>query len=182
MGYVLETQTRPVYSTQASQGTVAHELAHMWFGDSVSPQRWADIWLNEGWATYLTEQWNESWGVSSTQEFFDEVMSIPAEDEFWMTSLSDPGPLGLFLGPVYDRGAATLHALRLKIGDSAFYTGAQLWLARFGDGTASTADFESVFEEASGRIWPPSSRSGCTIRSSPPPGDPPVNVSVGQAG
>jgi aminopeptidase N len=149
VGYALETQTRPVYSSQASEGTVAHELAHMWFGDSVSPERWADIWLNEGWATYLTVQWRESRGTGTTQEFFDDIMSIPADDEFWLSSVADPGPLGLFLDPVYDRGAATLHALRLKIGDPAFYAGARMWLSRFGDGTASTADFEAVFEETS---------------------------------
>jgi aminopeptidase N len=151
VGYALETQTRPVYSSQASEGTVAHELAHMWFGNSVSPHRWADIWLNEGWATYLAVEWSESQGRGTTQEFFDDIMSIPADDEFWQTSLADPGPMGLFVDPVYDRGAATLHALRQKIGDAAFYAGAQLWLSRHGDGTASTADFESVFEEASGQ-------------------------------
>jgi len=151
VGYALETQTRPVYSSQASEGTVAHELAHMWFGNSVSPHRWADIWLNEGWASYLAVQWSESRGGVTTQEFFDDIMSIPADDEFWQTSLSDPGPLGLFLDPVYDRGAATLHALRQEIGDPAFYAGARLWLSRFGDGAASTADFQSVFEETSGQ-------------------------------
>jgi aminopeptidase N len=151
VGYALETQTRPVYSRQASEGTVAHELAHQWFGNAVSPERWADIWLNEGWATYLAVQWSESRGGLTTQQFFDDIMAIPADDEFWMSSIADPGPLGLFIDPVYDRGAATLHALRTKIGDDAFYAGAQLWLSRFDDGTASTADFEAVFEEASGQ-------------------------------
>ncbi len=58
--YALETQTRPVYSRRASEGTVAHELAHQWFGNAVSPERWQDIWLNEGWATYATWMWDEA--------------------------------------------------------------------------------------------------------------------------
>jgi aminopeptidase N len=151
LGYALETQTRPVYSTQASEGTVAHELAHMWFGNAVSPERWAGIWLNEGWATYLSWQWRENRGLTTRQAEFDAVMSIPEDDEFWDVVIADPGPFGLFVDPVYDRGAATLHALREKIDDDAFFEGAREWVSRFNDGTATTEDFEAVYEEASGQ-------------------------------
>jgi aminopeptidase N len=78
-------------------------------------------------------------------------MSIPADDEFWELVVADPQPLGLFAGPVYDRGAATLHALRLKIGDVAFFELAQTWVERFGGGTASTQDFAALAEEVSGQ-------------------------------
>ncbi|MFE5670546.1 M1 family metallopeptidase [Agromyces sp. NPDC056523] len=148
--YALETQTRPVYSRQASEGTVAHELAHQWFGDAVSPERWRDIWLNEGWATYAEWLWDEEDGGATAQELFDEVYSIPADDEFWELEIGDPGPLGLFQAPVYDRGAATLHALRLKVGDEKFFEGAQLWLERYDDSTGSADDFEAAYEEVSG--------------------------------
>ena len=59
------------------------------------------------------------------------------------------GPLGLFLSGVYDRGAATLHALREKIGDDAFFEASREWLTRYDDSTASTDDFEALFEEIS---------------------------------
>lgn len=151
VGYALETQTRPVYSRVAREGTVAHELAHQWFGNAVSPERWQDIWLNEGWATYATWLWNEHRGLGTAQEAFDEVYSIPADDEFWETPIGDPGPLGLFVDPVYDRGAATLHALRLKVGDTAFFDATRLWLERYDDFAGSAEDFQAVFEEVSGR-------------------------------
>ena len=108
VGYALETQTRPVYSRVASEGTVAHELAHQWFGNAVSPQRWQDIWLNEGWATYCSWLWTEQRGGATAQQRFNSVMARPASQSFWNLAIADPGPLGLFAGPVYDRGAATL--------------------------------------------------------------------------
>jgi aminopeptidase N len=151
VGYALETQTRPVYSRVARESTVAHELAHQWFGNAVSPERWQDIWLNEGWATYAEWLWSEHSGGDSAQESFDAVMDIPADDPFWALAIADPGPLGLFHGAVYDRGAATLHALRVKIGDEAFYEAGQEWLERYDDSTGTTEDFQAVYEEISGQ-------------------------------
>ena len=151
VGYALETQTRSFFSRTAREGTVAHELAHQWMGDEVSPFRWADIWLNEGWATYSQWMWTEHRGGDTAQESFDDYLSIPADDEEWDLVVADPGPLGLFLNPVYDRGAATLHALRVEIGDDAFFELARTWVERFGGGTASTQDFVDLAEEVSGQ-------------------------------
>jgi aminopeptidase N len=78
-------------------------------------------------------------------------MSIPADDEFWDLAIADPGPFGLFLAPVYDRGAATLHALRVEVGDAAFFAAARQWLTRFDDSTGTTEDFQATFEEVSGQ-------------------------------
>jgi aminopeptidase N len=160
VGYALETQTRPVYSGVAFEGTVAHEIAHQWLGNSVSPRRWRDIWLNEGWATYSTWLWTEHDGGATAQEQFEEVMAIPADDSFWDVVVADPGPTGLFAGAVYDRGAATLHALRLRIGDDAFFAGVREWLERYEDRTATTEAFIDVYEDVSGeelddffRVW-----------------------------
>jgi aminopeptidase N len=151
VGYALETQTRPVYSRAASEFTVVHELAHQWFGNAVSPGLWRDIWLNEGWATYVEWLWSEHSGDESAQSLFDGIMAIPADDDFWELTIADPGPFGLFLDPIYERGAATLHALRGKIGDDAFFAAAREWLTRHDDSTGTTADFQAVSEEASGQ-------------------------------
>jgi len=151
--YALETQTRPVYSLGAAsvEGVVAHETAHQWFGDAVSPRRWQDIWLNEGWATYAQWLWLEERGGPSMEQRFAGVMATPAADPFWNLTIADPGPMDLLLLPVYRRGAATLYALREKIGDDAFFSGTRMWLERYGNGDATTEDLQSVFEEASGR-------------------------------
>jgi aminopeptidase N len=151
VGYALETQTRPVYSRQASEGTVAHELAHMWFGDAVSPRRWQDIWLNEGWATYATWLWNEHNNRRTAQQAYDDWYAPDRDDDYWSFQIGDPGPFGLFLDQVYDRGAATLHALRVEVGDQAFFAGTRLWLQRYDDSAGTAEDFQAVFEEVSGQ-------------------------------
>ena len=100
VGYALETQTRPVYSRSASQGTVAHELAHQWFGNAVSPERWHSIWLNEGWATYATWLWNEDEGGPTAQEMYNEwYAEEDAASSYWALQIGDPGPLGLVPEP-----------------------------------------------------------------------------------
>ncbi|GAA4413697.1 M1 family metallopeptidase [Fodinibacter luteus] len=151
VGYALETQTRPVYSRVAREGTVAHELAHQWLGNAVSPADWQHIWLNEGWATYASWLWDEHDGGRTAQDSFEDVMSTPADDPLWDVVVADPGPLGLFADAVYERGAATLHELRRTVGDEAFFEGARRWVELYDDGTATTADFQEVYEEVSGQ-------------------------------
>ncbi len=150
VGYALETQTRPVYSGSASQLTVAHELAHQWFGNTVSPERWQDIWLNEGWATYAQWMWTQKNGGISTQQAYNSWYAPARTPEYWALPIGDPGPLGLFATQVYNRGAATLQALRVEVGDDAFFAGARRWLETYNDSTGTSEDFEAVYERASG--------------------------------
>jgi aminopeptidase N len=149
-GYALENQTRPIYSGPPSEGTVAHELAHQWYGDSVTPKRWRDIWLNEGFATYSEWLWTAHRGGDSVQEQFDDASARPASDAFWQLRIGDPGATELFNGATYDRGAMTLHALRLEVGDEAFFRVLRAWAQRNRYGVVSTNDLVRLAERVSG--------------------------------
>jgi aminopeptidase N len=119
---------------------LSHELAHQWFGDSVTISRWQDIWLNEGFATYASWLWlGHKFGVAALDSQVEQSYQDLAKTE--KVTLGDPGPEHLFAATVYDRGALALHALRLRVGDDAFFTILRTWADRYKYGNASTADF-----------------------------------------
>ncbi|GGK68134.1 M1 family metallopeptidase [Ornithinimicrobium pekingense] len=151
VGYALETQTRSFFSQRASEGTVAHELVHQWIGNDVAVNRWADIWHNEGWATYGAWLWTEHNGGRTAQAAFDQVMDAPAGSSFWQLAISDPGPLNLFHPAIYDRSAAMLFALREEIGDEAFLDLTRSVVSDRSGGKISTQEYETLAEQVSGQ-------------------------------
>jgi len=232
-GLALETQTLPVYgslgdsrdaqvsarSLDVFELTVIHELAHQWFGNSVSVQAWQDIWLNEGFASYSEALWLERtrgeearddllrefyrdnasaarWATPGALDGLTgadvlkglEAVGGPPDDPCYGETLGvahdgfdegpaqdmisalaacgvppdifpgrpiltgDPGGPNLFsYTGIYGRGALTAHALRLAIGDAAFFALARDWTTRYANGNAATVDFMRLAEDVSGQ-------------------------------
>ncbi|MFD9462356.1 M1 family metallopeptidase [Streptomyces sp. NPDC060027] len=151
-GFSLEVQSKPAYSAVRSESTIVHELAHQWFGDSVSVDHWKDIWLNEGFATYAQWLWSEHKGIRSAHDSFVAGYSArPADSAFWQITVADPQRDTMFASAVYQRGAMTLQMLRERIGDTAFFKLLPAWTKLHRYGNASTADFIALAERISGR-------------------------------
>jgi aminopeptidase N len=146
----LEAQTLTILPTHRVAHEQLHELAHQWFGDSVTPATWQDTWLNEGFATYSEWLWVEQ---TEGQAAFDRLLRTQYTRmvRAQMGPPALPPPDQLFSAPVYIRGAWSLHALRLRIGDDAFFALLRAWVTRYRYSNASTADFIALAEEVSGR-------------------------------
>lgn len=152
-GFALENQTRPVYPLvgPGDVDLVVHELAHQWFGDDVAVARWRDIWLNEGFATYLEKRYLETHGGRSTTAWLRSTYeAISGGSGFWALPISDPGPGSLFDTAVYVRGGMTLAALRSRIGEAEFDTLLRTWAADHSGGNGSTEEFRALAETVSG--------------------------------
>jgi aminopeptidase N len=135
---------------------MAHEVAHQWFGNSVTEGDWGDIWLSEGFATYFTLMFTEAYvgraaflkELAASREAVRAIKATsPGLSIARVSRVSDrgfPSPL------VYQKGAWVLHMLRGRIGDQAFRSGIRNYYQQFRDGNASTGDFQRVMEAASG--------------------------------
>jgi aminopeptidase N len=128
---------------RTAERLIAHELAHQWFGNSVTARRWRDIWLHEGFACYAEWLWSEDSGGRSADDwarYYHGKLASSRQDLL----LSDPGPRDMFDDRVYKRGALTLHVLRRTIGDDGFFDLLRDWTTRHRHGTAVTDDFTGL--------------------------------------
>ena len=143
VGFALETATRPVYGNFADLDFVVHELAHQWYGDKVTVERWSDICLNECFASYASWLWKEKVDGSSLDPYWKQQMATVVDDvNFWRSPLVDMGA-GEEFTRVYDRGPLALHALRKEMGEDAFFAMLKGWPADFGGKNATFDDFET---------------------------------------
>jgi aminopeptidase N len=170
LGFALECQTLSLFDTTwftdyprgLWQPVMLHELSHQWFGDSVSPAQWSDVWLNEGHAswyefTYAAEHGmlqddEPQWGTSSFTTLMKDLYS--AGDQY----RADDGPVALpvdadhvFASQVYEGGALALYALRQKVGTATFDRIERAWPTAYRGRSASTDDFIAFASKVSHR-------------------------------
>ncbi|MFF3399252.1 M1 family metallopeptidase [Streptomyces sp. NPDC002659] len=149
LGYALETQTKPVIPVDALPDSLVHEIAHQWFGNSVTPKSWKDMWLNEGFAVYAEWIWHEDFDATPARTSFDTAF---ADDKNWAFPPADPPSAAKVSDdPVYDRGAMVLHKIRLAVGEDAFFEIVEGWATEHRHSNASTADFTAYVEKKSGK-------------------------------
>ncbi|MFF4171741.1 M1 family metallopeptidase [Streptomyces sp. NPDC001744] len=166
-GFELETQTlslferslftEPAYPEWYVDSVMVHELAHQWFGDSVSPRTWSDLWLNEGHASWYEALYAEEHAGPSLER---RMKAAYAASDGWRAAGGPPAApeppspghkISLFRPVVYDGSALVLYALRREIGTEAFRRLERLWVARHRDGNATTADFVALAGRTAGR-------------------------------
>ncbi|MET7754993.1 M1 family metallopeptidase [Streptomyces sp. NPDC005389] len=166
-GFELETQTlslferrlftEPAYPEWYVDSVMVHELAHQWFGDSVSPRTWSDLWLNEGHASWYEALYAEETAGKPLER---RMKAAYAASDGWRADGGPPAApeppspghkISLFRPVVYDGSALVLYALRQEIGTGAFERLERRWVADHRDGTATTADFVALAGEIAGR-------------------------------
>lgn len=153
-GFALENQTRPTYPAVGSSYTslVVHELAHQWFGDDIAVHHWSDIWLNEGFATFMEWRWAETHdGRSADATLRSYYDNVGASSDFWKVTVGDPGADKVFDNAVYGRGGMTLQALRNRVGDQVFWRIVRTWIREQQGGNGSTEEFEETAARISGQ-------------------------------
>jgi aminopeptidase N len=132
-----------------SDRLIAHELAHQWYGNSLTVARWQDIWLQEGFACYAEWLWEEQRGGRTADALAvlhrGRVAALPHD-----IVVGDPGAHAMFDDRVYKRGALALHAIRKSLGDEAFFAALRAYTAARRYGQVSTDDFVDFFSEHTG--------------------------------
>jgi aminopeptidase N len=141
---------------QRLESLVAHEIAHQWFGDSLTQSTWADLWLSEGFATYFAALFIEKHdgedafreymhGQAQTYFAYEKQTNAPVHDTQTQNLMQLLNPNN------YEKGAWVLHMLRKRLGDEAFFRGLRSFYNAHASGNATTEDLRAALEKSSGK-------------------------------
>jgi len=150
----IEAQGQATFGTNhlapRSHRLIPHELAHQWFGNSVTAANWRDVWLHEGFACYAEWIWSEASGGPSAHELavthHQRLRSLPED-----IVVGNPGAADMFDDRVYKRGALAVHAVRGVVGDDAFFDLLRRWTSTNRHGVVTSRDFEDLAADTAGR-------------------------------
>lgn len=142
---------------RSSHGLVAHELAHQWFGDLITTKDWANVWLNEGFATYFTGLYIEH--SRGRREY---IMALEGNANNYKNEDKNryrrpivthffENPIDMFDAHLYQKGAQVLHMLRYMLGDDLWWKGLRHYAATHQGTTVETNDFQQAMEDATGQ-------------------------------
>lgn len=143
-----------------AESLVSHELGHQWYGDYLTTRDWANVWLNEGFATFMEQIWAEEghsaeqgaverWNAHKATLTADSAARRPLVYDRWVTN-----PLELFFsGHIYPKGAIVLQMLRHQLGDSLFWRAMHRYTVAHARGNVVSDDLRRAFEETTGRDY-----------------------------
>jgi aminopeptidase N len=140
-----------------TEDLVAHELAHSWFGNLVTCRNWAELWLNEGFATFMEAAYREKaygrmhyqFKIKEDAERYIAEEAVSQNPHGLFNQQARPND-ELFDTTTYQKGGAVVHTLREQIGDAAFWKAINVYLNRHKFGNVETPDLQKAMEEASG--------------------------------
>jgi hypothetical protein len=137
---------------RTDEQVVVHELAHEWWGDLVTCGTWADIWLNESFATYSEALWQERIGGPDSLRSYMKNTLENFNNGSWLQAVYNPVGQGenLFSDLVYGKGAWVLHTLRGVVGDSLFFRILRSYRQKYEGKSAVTAEFQAVVDSVAG--------------------------------
>ncbi len=140
-----------------SRSLIAHELAHQWFGDKITCGSWQDIWLNEGFATYLAalviEDFDGQVAFKNLRTSYVDYITSAPDGSVYVPAQDTLNVSRVFNGRLsYRKGAMVLHMLRKKLGDASFYSALQAYLSDvdFAYNYAKTEEFKIKMESETG--------------------------------
>lgn len=145
-----------VSGTRKSEGLLAHEIAHQWFGNMATEKSFGHLWLSEGFATYFTilyfeNKYGKDTAIKLLKEDREQVIAYSKESNKAIIDTAETDFMKLLNANSYQKGGWILHMLRSQLGDSVFWRSIRKYYATYAGGIADTRDLQKVFETVSGK-------------------------------